>query len=60
MAKHEVDQQLDPAIHPEFQEPPFLPTTIEAARHSDGLVWWRPNGVISETPEGDSVLVRRG
>jgi hypothetical protein len=61
MAKHEVDPQFDPAIHAEFQEPPFLPTTMETARQSDGLVWWRPDGLLTlENPEKDSVLVRQG
>ena len=56
--KHEVDPRFDTAIHPEFVESSFVPTTMEAARESDGLVWWRPDGVISETPENDSVVVR--
>lgn len=58
MAKHEVDSQFNPTIHPEFKEPPFEQITMETARQSDGLVWWRPTGVISETPEADSVVVR--
>ena len=60
MAKHEMDPRFDPAIHPESKEPPFLPTTMESARQSDGLVWWRPTGVISETPDTDAVMVRLG
>ena len=47
-------------LDPQFVEPPFIPTTIEAARESDGLVWWRPDGVISETPDNDVAMVRLG
>jgi hypothetical protein len=61
MAKHEMDPQFNPAIHHEFQEPPFLPATMEAARQSEGLVWWRPDGVLTlDNPENDSVLIRLG
>ena len=51
--EHEVSNQ-------KFAELPFVPTTMEAARKSDGLVWWRPDGVISETPDNDVAMVRRG
>lgn len=64
MAKFELDPRFDPAIHPEFKEPSFVPVTMEAARQerdgANGLVWWRPTGVITETPETDAVMVRRG
>jgi hypothetical protein len=59
-----IDPEFDPAIHPEFSEPPFKPTTVAAARDNNpenGLVWWRPYGVISLTnPEGDVAMVRQG
>jgi hypothetical protein len=49
------------AILTEDKEPPFLPTTMESARQSDGLVWWRPDGVLTlDNPEKDSVMVRLG
>ena len=47
-------------LDPQFVEPPFIPPTIEAARESDGLVWWRSDGVISETPDNDVAMVRLG
>lgn len=54
MATHET-------LDPQFEAPPFVPTTMEAARTSDGLVWWRPDGVLTlENPEADSVVVRNG
>lgn len=50
----------EPVIKSAFTEPPFVPTTVAAARNMYGLVWWRPNGVISETPEADVAMVRQG
>jgi len=50
-------------LDPQFVEPPFQPTTVAAARDNNpenGLVWWRPDGVISENPEADNALVRLG
>jgi hypothetical protein len=48
-------------LDPQFAEPPFQPITAEAARTSDGLVWWRPDGVLTlDNPDKDLVLVRRG
>ena len=42
-------------------EPQFVPISIQAARESDGLVWWRPNAIAaSSTPERDPCLVRVG
>jgi hypothetical protein len=59
-AQREVDPRFDSTIHPEFKEPPFIPMPVAAARESEGLVWWRPDGVISATPDNDSVVVRGG
>ena len=53
MATHET-------LDPQFDPPPFVNTTVEAAREMSGLVWWRPDGVISETPETDVAMVRQG
>jgi hypothetical protein len=59
MAKHEPPVNLYP-------EPPFEPITAEAARQSDGLVWWRPDGDTSLNNQDrvysdkDACLVRRG
>jgi hypothetical protein len=60
MVKHEVDAGFDSVIHPEFVEPTFVPMTVTAAHESEGLVWWRPNGVISATPDNDVAMVRVG
>ena len=36
-------------------------TTAGAARSLEtGLVFWRPSGVISETPDSDVCLVKQG
>lgn len=57
-------QSKNMAVTPEeaaiIGERPFVPTTMKAARESDGLVWWRPDGVISETPDNDVAMVRLG
>lgn len=53
MNKHET-------LDPQFDAPPFQPITALAARNSDGLVWWRPDGVISKTPDNDVAMVRLG
>ena len=52
-----------PTLDPQYQEPPFNQTTVAAARYNNpenGLVWWRPDGVISETPDNDVAMVRLG
>ena len=52
-----------PTLDPQYQEPPFNQTTVAAARDNNpenGLVWWRPDGVISETPDNDVAMVRLG
>ena len=54
------DPEFNPAIHPEFVEPSFVAMNVTAARESEGLVWWRPDGVISETPASDIAMVRVG
>lgn len=56
-----IAAEFDPAINPAFKEPLFTETTVEAARQLEAeLVWWRPSGVVSETPEQDICLVRVG
>ena len=49
-------------LDPQFDTPPFQPTTVQAARNNpeNGLVWWRPEGVISEIPDNDVAMVRLG
>ena len=50
-------------LDPQYVELPFQPTTVAAARDStpeNGLVWWRPDGVISETPDNDAAMIRLG
>ena len=50
-------------LDPQYVEPSFNQTTVAAARDSNpenGLVWWRPDGVISENPEADVAMVRLG
>jgi hypothetical protein len=51
-----------PTLDPQFDPPPFQQTTVAAARNNtdNGLVWWRPDGVISETPDNDVAMVRLG
>lgn len=39
---------------------PFEETNCKDVRNSEGLVWWRPDGVLSETPDNDKALVRIG
>jgi hypothetical protein len=58
--KNLIDPEVDPAINSAFVEPPFVPMSVSAARESEGLVWWRPDGVISETPDSDVAMVRLG
>jgi hypothetical protein len=55
-----MSKRVTEPVKSEFDAPPFIPTTMEAARQSDGLVWWRPDGVISATPESDVAMVRLG
>ena len=43
-----------------FDDQTPVPTTAADARDSDGLVFWRPSGVISETPDSDACLVKQG
>lgn len=56
--KHAVNPEFDPAIHSEFAEAKMTPMAAKDARAVDGLVWWRPDGVISEIPDNDTCLVR--
>jgi hypothetical protein len=45
----------------QFEELVWEATTVEAARLlTTGLVFWRPSGVISETPDSDACLVKQG
>jgi hypothetical protein len=48
------EQMIEP------DEPKFEEVTAIIAHDSDGLVWWRPDGVISDNPDADRCLVRRG
>jgi len=54
------EQMAEYSVDAKFDDQPFTPTTVENARVSGGLVWWRPDGVISETPELDVCLVKQG
>ena len=58
----ERDKMKHATLDPQYVEPPFQPTTVAAARYNpeNGLVWWRPDGVISENPEADVAMVRLG
>lgn len=47
-------------LDPQFEPLPFIETTVEAARNIEGLVWWRPDGVISATPDSDLAMVKQG
>jgi len=42
-----------------IEQPEWTETTVNQPGLADnGLVWWRPDGVISETPELDKALVK--
>ena len=49
-----LNSEVTPAV------PAWVPMSIQTARESDGLVWWRPDGILSEYPDSDAALVRVG
>ena len=49
-----LNSEVTPAV------PAWVPMSIQTARESDGLVWWRPDGILSDNPEDDLATVRVG
>lgn len=45
---------------PEWEESTIEQTLVDQTNGLGGLVWWRPDNVLSAQPEQDKVLVRHG